>query len=192
MKLIVQLTAAGSAYSVQVLVALQTAALHCFARRNSLWATAATHGVGEGVWRNHVCGWVASRYGEVGRRKTTTKAIHARHANWAEASTAVRRAAAVIRTSPVIVLTVPTTPHDPWLVQACAIPTSNAIAAPGATCTDDSGHASWSESARKSPWISEVGHILQAKPPGGTALAMTSCKREMSVAVGVGAGWGDA
>jgi hypothetical protein len=133
---------------------------------------------------------VARWNGEIGRRKTPARTIHARHTNRAETSAAVRRAATVIRTSSVAMLTVSATPHDARLMKVCTIPSSNAIAAPSAACAREAGHASGCKS-RKSPWVPEIRHILQAKPTGGAALAMAGRKREVTVAIGIGTGWSD-
>jgi hypothetical protein len=88
-------------------------------------------------------------------------------------------------------LTVSATPHDAGLVQVCAITSSHAIAAPGATRAHD-WHASWWKPARKSSWVTEVRHVLQAEPTGGSTLAMTGSKGEVSITVGIRTGRGNA
>lgn len=135
---------------------------------------------------------MAGGHRKASRRKTATgTTIHARHANRAEASTCIGRTATIVRARSMIVLAVAATTHDARLVQACAIYSTKGIAAPGARRTHHAGHASRGKSG-KSTWVTEIGHVLEAEPTGGTSLAVTRSKREVSVAIGVGFGRSDA
>lgn len=173
--LVVQLAAAGGVDCVEILIALQAAALDGFTGWHG--SAVRAHRVRERIWRDHVGGGVAGwDYG----RATTVHAGHA--AGRAQPAVAVE-SATVVGTGTVV--TVLATAHNAGLVQTVAV-MAHCIGVPAST---HHRHATCGEVGH-----AVVGHVRHAGKAEATRCTglVVARKGEMTVAVGVGSRWGNA
>lgn len=178
MQLVLQFATARCVDGIQILVALQTAALDSFARR---------HGTSAGrVWE-WVCGGHAGRgvasWNADTRRRETTTGIHAWHAAWRAQAAAAVESATVVRAGSVVAVLAAA--HGSGLVQTAIV--SHYVAIPP---VHHARHSTCREG--RHVCIGAVGHAGKGESTRRASVALSGAKGEVTIAVGIGSGRGNA